>query len=62
MRPIVAAGLLLLLLLGIVWMGQGIGLIGGSFMTGRIEWSVIGSIVSGVAAVGLRFVLRPRAR
>ena len=31
-----------LLLLGIVWAGQGANLIGGSFMTGQLTWLMIG--------------------
>lgn len=61
MRRIAAALLVLLVLVGVVWMGQGVGLIRGSFMTGRVEWSVIGAIVSGAAAVGLWHLARPRA-
>lgn len=30
---------------GVVWFGQGIGLIGGSFMTGEAVWAVIGAIM-----------------
>jgi hypothetical protein len=33
----------LLLVVGVIWLGQGIGLIGGSFMTGEAVWAVIGS-------------------
>lgn len=32
------------LIVGIVWMGQGVGLIGGSFMTGEAVWAVIGAV------------------
>lgn len=53
--------LVLALLLGLVWIGQGIGLIKGSFMTGDPTWAVIGAIVGGVAAIGLWFSARPRA-
>ncbi len=48
------------LLLGLVWMGQGVGLIGGSFMTGQAMWAVIGAIVSAIAVIGLWFSTRPR--
>jgi hypothetical protein len=34
----------LLVLVGVVWFGQGIGAIGGSFMTGEAIWAVIGAI------------------
>lgn len=59
MRRTGIALLALGLLAGVVWMGQGAGLIGGSFMTGRIEWAVIGAIVSGASAIGMWLVLRP---
>lgn len=33
-----------LILVGVVWIGQGVGAIGGSFMTGQIVWAVIGAL------------------
>jgi uncharacterized membrane protein len=33
-----------LCLIGVLWLGQGVGLIGGSFMTGEVIWAVIGAI------------------
>jgi hypothetical protein len=30
------------LVVGVIWLGQGVGLIGGSFMTGEAVWAVIG--------------------
>ena len=48
----------LLLLVGLVWTGQGLGYIRGSFMTGDMKWFWIGVvlIVAGVvlAVFGLR--------
>ena len=43
-----------LVLLGLVWAGQGLNLIGGSFMTGQTQWLVIGVIVAivGLAILG----------
>ena len=45
-------------LVGGVWFGQGIGAIGGSFMTGEPIWAVIGAVfvVLGIAVIrgGLR--------
>ena len=40
-------------LLGALWIGQGIGWIGGSFMTGQAIWAVIGAVVvvAGIALV-----------
>lgn len=37
----------LLLAVGAVWFGQGVGWIGGSFMTGSAVWAVIGAICIG---------------
>ena len=34
-----------LFVVGGIWIGQGIGLIGGSFMTGEAIWAVIGAVV-----------------
>lgn len=53
--------LVVALLLGLVWMGQGVGLIRGSFMTGDPMWAVIGAIISAVAAIALWFTTRPRS-
>ncbi len=41
--------------LGAVWLGQGVGLIKGSFMTGQSLWAWIGAIlvVAGLLVVGL---------
>jgi hypothetical protein len=46
-----------LILVGLLWIGQGIGLIGGSFMTGEAIWAFIGA---GCAVFG--FVLVRGAR
>jgi hypothetical protein len=50
----------LLLLLGGVWMGQGLGYIKGSFMTGEMRWFWIG-LGCAVIGVGL-LVLSVRRR
>ena len=43
----------LCVLVGVIWVGQGVGLIGGSFMTGEAIWAVIGAaaILLGVVLV-----------
>ena len=46
-----------LVIIGVVWFGQGIGAIGGSFMTGQAVWAVIG-----VIALLFGFVLIRSAR
>ena len=42
------------LLVGIIWFGQGIGLIGGSFMTGEAVWAVIGVVMIALGVVLVR--------
>ncbi len=37
---------LLMVLIGVIWTGQGVGWIGGSFMTGQALWAVIGPVVA----------------
>jgi hypothetical protein len=42
---------------GVVWLGQGIGVIGGSFMTGEPLWAIIGAVMllgAGVLTVAAR--------
>lgn len=52
--------LVVALLLGLVWIGQGVGLVPGSFMTGRVEWAVIGSLLCAGAVLGLWWTTRRR--
>jgi hypothetical protein len=40
----------LLLLVGLVWLGQGLGLIPGSFMSGSSTWALIGAACIGAGA------------
>ena len=61
MRIVASVALILCLLAGITFTGQGVGLIPGSFMTGRIEWAVIGSVLMAVGALGLWWTYRARA-
>jgi hypothetical protein len=49
-----------LVLVGVVWFGQGIGLIGGSFMTGEAFWAVMGVFAIAVGVVLLRGAARAR--
>ena len=55
---VVRVVLVLAVLLGLVWIGQGVGVIPGSFMTGRVEWAAIGSLVVAGALIGLALSLR----
>ena len=47
-----------LCLVGAVWFGQGVGLIGGSFMSGQAIWAVIGAIALLFGAVLIRSASR----
>ena len=44
----------ILCLVGIVWIGQGIGLIGGSFMTDELFWAFMGALALVFGIVILR--------
>jgi hypothetical protein len=50
---------ILLLLLGALWLLQGIGIIPGSFMTGQTQWAIYGAIA---AITGLGLVVLARRR
>jgi hypothetical protein len=50
----------LLCLVGAVWLGQGVGWIGGSFMTGQALWAVIGTIAILFGVTLLRGLRRGR--
>ena len=39
-------GGVVLVLLGLVWIGQGINLLPGSFMSGQAMWAIIGVVVA----------------
>ncbi len=51
---------IILLLLGILWTLQGVGLVGGSFMTGQTQWIVIGLITMLVGAAVMVWANRRR--
>jgi hypothetical protein len=52
----------ILVLVGLVWIGQGLGYVKGSFMTGAMVWAWIGAgtAVLGVALISLSLRLRLR--
>ena len=58
-RLILAA---LLALVGLVWIGQGVGAIGGSMMTGSPFWAVMGAVLLVVAVVVVVLERRRQAR
>ena len=57
--PVLIVVGLLLVAMGLVWMFQGLGVIGGSAMSGHTLWAVVGPIV---ALGGLALVLRGSRR
>ena len=48
------------LVVGVIWLGQGVGLIGGSFMTGEAVWAAIGAVCIVIAALLIRTGFRWR--
>lgn len=60
MARIILGGILCLV--GVVWLGQGIGVIGGSFMTGEALWAVIGAVCLFFGVMLLRGARRARHR
>lgn len=48
------------LVVGLIWLGQGVGLIGGSFMTGEAVWAVVGGICIAVGTFLVRVGFRWR--
>lgn len=52
----------ILVLVGLVWIGQGLGYVQGSFMTGAVVWAWIGAAASLVGAATITLSLRLRLR
>ena len=50
-----------LVLLGVVWSLQGLNLLGGSFMTGRPQWLIIGIIVA-IVGIAMLYWINVRHR
>jgi hypothetical protein len=50
----------LMVLIGAIWILQGIGLLPGSFMTGQIQWAVYGGIAAAAGAALLVIANRRR--
>ena len=61
MRTVARIGFVLCLLIGLIFTGQGVGLIPGSYMTGRTEWAVIGSVMLAIGSLGLWWTFPARA-
>ena len=50
----------ILVVVGLLWLGQGVGLIGGSFMTGHVVWAVVGAVCIVIGALLVRAGLQWR--
>ena len=50
----------LIALIGLVWIGQGVGLIGGGFMSGNGMWAVIGLVLLVIGGLLVIRALRVR--
>ena len=57
MRALFVALGVVMVLVGVLWTGQGLGYIGGSAMSGQEVWAIIGPLVAGLG-VGLVVVAR----
>ena len=51
MRPSRLVLAALFALVGLVWIGQGVGLIGGSVMTGSPFWAIVGAVLLVIATM-----------
>ena len=51
---------LIVLVIGALWSLQGIGVVGGSFMTGQSQWLYIGVVTMLVGLLGLGWASRSR--
>jgi hypothetical protein len=61
MKRIVIAGLgALLVLVGAVWTLQGVGVLGGSAMSGHARWAILGPVVALAGVVLLQYVREHR--
>ena len=62
-KPVLVAIGALILIMGVVFMLQGIGLIGGSAMTGSALWAILGPIIAlgGLALIVVGVRSRPKS-
>jgi hypothetical protein len=61
MRYVVRILAILLLVIGVIWILQGVNVLPGSFMTGQIRWAYRGGIAV-VAGLALLIAVRKRSR
>lgn len=59
MRTLLAIIGALLVLVGVVWLLQGIGVLPGSFMTGQPRWALYGAVAVVVGVLLIAFSRRP---
>jgi len=62
MRIVLRVVAILLLVMGIIWILQGINVLPGSFMTGQIQWAYRGGAAAVVGMLILIFANRGRRR
>lgn len=61
MRPTRLVLAAVLALIGLLWLGQGLGFIAGSFMTGDPLWAAVGAVLVVTAALLVVAEMRRRA-
>ncbi len=61
MNPFRLSVSIIMLLVGLVWIGQGTGLLGGSPMSSQSFWALAGAVLV-IAAVGVAWTARRTAR
>ena len=59
MRAVLSVVAVVVIVAGVIFTLQGVGLIGGSFMSGSALWAVLGPLIA-VAGIGLLAVSRNR--
>lgn len=63
MKGWLALGLgLLAVVVGVLWTLQGLGLVGGSAMSGETVWAIVGPVVAVAGLVAIVLGLRARSR
>ncbi len=62
MRIVLRVVAILLIVMGIIWILQGINVLPGSFMTGQIQWAYRGGAAAVVGLLILVFANRGRGR
>jgi hypothetical protein len=62
MRIVLRVVAVLLIIIGIIWILQGINVLPGSFMTGQIQWAYRGGAAAVVGLLILIFANRGRVR